>query len=394
MTSFRTGIKKGEDSFQVGKKAAENALEKMKEDKVDFAVVFSSSEHDYEEVVSGVREVTGNAELLGCSTAGEFTEEKVESGSVAVALISSDNSRFFTSLGKGLAENPREALERAKESLPENVEGYPYLSVINLHDGIAGVGSEVAWSTLEVLGQNIKVAGGSAGDDLNMKETYVFEDGKVEKDAVGLGLIASEKPTVITVEHGHEPISPPLEITKSEGNTIYELNGRPAYEVWKEQAKDRLDNIGVSVEDLEPGEELITALTRFGLGLESSRGYKVRWLGLNPRTDGPIDLTCNASEGSVVRVMASPKEKQIESARKAAREAKEAAEGEIAGALVFDCAVRGVILGDEFEKGVEAIREELGVPLIGFETYGEVCIERGQMSGYHNTTTVVMLIPE
>jgi len=33
-----------------------------------------------------------------------------------------------------------------------------------------------------------------------------------------------------------------------------------------------------------------------------------------------------------------------------------------------------------------------GIPLIGFETYGEIAMEIGQLSGFHNTTTVIMLI--
>ena len=67
----------------------------------------------------------------------------------------------------------------------------------------------------------------------------------------------------------------------------------------------------------------------------------------------------------------------------------------VAGAIVFDCVCRGVILGDDFRRGIEAIASTLGdVPLLGFETYGEIAMSPGQFSGFHNTTTVVMLLPE
>jgi methyl-accepting chemotaxis protein len=37
------------------------------------------------------------------------------------------------------------------------------------------------------------------------------------------------------------------------------------------------------------------------------------------------------------------------------------------------------------------MRDELGgAPLAGFETYGEIAMEIGEMSGFHNTTTVVV----
>lgn len=93
--------------------------------------------------------------------------------------------------------------------------------------------------------------------------------------------------------------------------------------------------------------------------------------------------------------MTSPKEAQIEAAKNAARRAMgKAGDTEIAGALVFECIVRATILDDQFKNSVEAIKSELNVPFLGFETYGEVCIETGEMSGYHNTTTVVMLFPK
>jgi len=67
----------------------------------------------------------------------------------------------------------------------------------------------------------------------------------------------------------------------------------------------------------------------------------------------------------------------------------------LAGAIVFDCVCRAVILGDAFSKAVDGIKEVLkGIPLIGFETYGEIAMEMGQLSGFHNTTTVILLIPE
>jgi methyl-accepting chemotaxis protein len=100
-------------------------------------------------------------------------------------------------------------------------------------------------------------------------------------------------------------------------------------------------------------------------------------------------------EGMVLKVMGSPKENQIASAKKAAEIAVEVSRGmKLAGCIVFDCVVRAIILGDQFKDAVKAIHDVVKVPLIGFETYGELCMEMGQMSGFHNTTSVIMLIPD
>lgn len=397
-TKFATGIAKGKDGSEVGKKVATQALEKLEGKKVDFGIVFSSSDYEYKKVIEGIRQVIGReAKLIGCSSAGEFTEESAQKGSVALALISSDNYKFFTGLGKGVRKSEIDALKEASSNFPQYVEGYPYLSAINLHDGLAGKGEEIVTATIRTLGSHIKFSGGSAGDDLKMKETYVFEGQNVATDAVVLALIASKAPTIITVEHGHKPISPPLVVTEAKGNIVYKLNERPAFEVWKEYVRGKaMERFQIDIDKASAGSsELIKVLTVYPLGLYTGDGYKIRWLGIEARTDGPLVATCGIPEGTVVRIMESSKEEQIESARKAARKAKElAGDKGIAGAIVFDCAVRGVILGEEFPKAVEAIYQELKVPLVGFETYGEVCAEIGELSGFHNTTTVIMLLPE
>lgn len=395
-TDFQTGIFKGDDSFDTGKKAALKASEKL-DGEPHFAVVFSSSEYNYDEAISGVRSVVGDAELMGCSTAGEFTEEDVKTGSVGVALISSDNYKFFTGIGKGLKEDVGKAIKNASSDFPEMLKDFPYKTVINLHDGLAGKGTQVTWKTLEILGQDVKLVGGSAGDDLKFNETKVFQDGKTETDAVALGMMASKEPITVAVEHGHEPISEPLDVTKSEDGMIYELNGRPAIEVLKEQAReDAMEEFGIDVDELEPGtDEWTKFMTNYEVGIEATQGYKIRWVGLTKSDEGPLKTACEVPEGSVVRITKGTKKDQIEASRKAARKAMEiAGDRDIAGALIFECAVRCAILGDDFPKAVEAMKDELDMPLLGFETYGEIAVERGQMSGFHNTTTVVMLIPK
>ena len=95
-------------------------------------------------------------------------------------------------------------------------------------------------------------------------------------------------------------------------------------------------------------------------------------------------------------MLKSDPERQIASARRAAAEAVAdlGPGGRAAGALVFDCICRNLILGDRFADAVRAISEELdGTPIGGFETYGEVALSVGEMSGFHNTTSVVLAFP-
>ncbi|MGM0567634.1 MAG: FIST signal transduction protein [Elusimicrobiota bacterium] len=396
-TKFSTALVKEKDSYRAGVKAAKKAMKKSGIKRANFSLVFASSSYDYKEVVRGVRDATRGAPLIGCSSSGEFTEEKVQTESVACAVMASENYKFFTGLGKGLRENELGALKQASSVFPLNVEGYPYLSGVLLADGLAGKGEASVMAALNTLGTNIKLAGGTAGDDFKFKESVVFMDDEVSSDAVSLALLASRTPVAIGVKHGHTPISPPLTITKARENTVHEINNRPAFEVWKEYTREKAAEIGIDVDNMKDEEEIVYFFTRYEAGVltgAQSDEYRIRWPGVSPNTEGSMTFSTSVSEGMVIRVMESPRESQIESAKRAAKIALEACgSAPVAGAVIFDCACRALILKDEFSKAVEEIKKVLNVPFIGFETYGEIAMEIGQLSGFHNTTTVVLLLP-
>lgn len=426
-TQFSTGQGKGENSRLVGREAASEALEELPVDRVDYCQIFASSKYNYEDVHEGVQDIVGeDAELFGASAAGEFNETGVEAGSVTVALVASDTLKFFTSLSTGLGDDPHETIFDAVNDLPREddprLEEYPHRALINLHDGLSGIGNTVSRLSLQYFDGEVKLAGGAAGDDLQLEETVVFADGKIASDAVGYTLIASKKPIPMTVNHGHEPISEPMTVTEAEGSTVYKLDDEPAYRKWKEAIRESAqETYGIDVDAIEDGsDELSMMLTRYEFGIESepdqeaddkglisrlreyieekmvsTSGYNIRWPGLTETTDGVLEFAVEVHEGTEFRVMHSTPEDQITCVRDAASTAVDRAEGDdVAGAFVYDCICRGTILGEDFDEAVEAISDEVGVPFAGFETYGEICSDVDEYTSYHNTSSVVMLLPE
>jgi methyl-accepting chemotaxis protein len=401
MTKLETGMSETENGGKAGREAAKEALEGMGEESADFAFVFSSPENDYSEVIEAVKEETGVEKLIGSSTAGEFSDKGVTSGGVAVGLIRSDTMKFFTSMGHGISEDVLEATEEATSQLPEEVEGYPHLAGVNFHEGLAGVGEEVAMAVFQETGR-IPFTGGSAGDDMRFEGTRVFTEDEIAEDAVALAIIASEKPFALAVDHGHKPISPPFEVTKAEGSTVYELDDRPAIEVWKEQIeRDARARYDIDVDEVDPeSKEFGRLLTRYEFGLSVENGnYKVRWPGPTAAEhgdDGPLEFACGIPEGVVTRIVHATDTDEIDSQKKAGLEARDIMDElgeEPAGALAFDCICHANILQEDFDEAVDAISEALKVPFVGFETYGEVCMREGELSGYHNATTSILLIP-
>lgn len=394
VTRFGSGSAVAETGATAASEAVADATETLDGQTADFAVVFASPEYDYEAVVQTVREETDGATLVGSSSAGEFTEAGPVFESVTVSLVASDDMEFYVGLGEGLGEDLEGAVEDAASTLPDEVEGYPHQMGINLHDGLVGRGEEIAM--LAYQNQPMAYAGGSAADDLALEETVVFADDEIATDAVALGMIASKKPFAQSVGHGHDALAGSYEVTAAEGSVVDELDGRPAYEVWKDAVRDEVQEVyGVDVDELTPEDDAFEELlTRYEFGIKTGDDeYKVRWPGLTPETDGPLHFATRIPEGTELFVMDSDKDEQV-SAAATVTEAALDDEFQAAGALAFDCVCQAAILGDDFDEAVAAMADVLDVPLAGMETYGEVSMSEGDMRAYHNTTSSLILLPE
>ncbi len=358
-----------------------------------FVLIFASTAQPLSEVMPIVADAFSADRVLGASTSGEFTEATVAKSSVSAIAVAGPFA-LHAGLGRGLKASPERAVADAVHELPREVEGLPHRTAILLLDPLAGVSEEATLLAAAALGDDapIPLAGGAAGDDLAMTRTWVACGTEVASDAVVVATIHSRHRLGIGVHHGHVALSDPLSVTKAEGATVHEIDGRPAWEVWAQRTRASAAERGVDPDTL--GDEDIGAyLLRYEAGLASGGAMKIR-APLSRGVDGSLGFACGIAQGSVIRITESEPSRQIGSAREAARRAREALDRPAAGAIVFDCICRNLILGDAFDTAVRGMSEELGdVPLAGFETYGEIALDVGDMSGFHNTTTVVLALP-
>ncbi|MBL8913136.1 MAG: FIST C-terminal domain-containing protein [Archangium sp.] len=362
--------------------------------KATLVAVFSSTEVNFEGLMKQASDRFAGAAVIGCTTAGEFTGTKEGKGHFVTWALSGDDITVSAGMGTGLKADAEAALTDAISMPPHDTER-PHRTAILLLDPLSGNGEEASLLATTMLGPTVKLAGGAAGDDLQFKRAVVGFGTRVAPDALVVAVLSSRKPLGIGVKHGHLPLSKkPLTVTKASGSTVEEIDGRPALSVWKEEVKDAASALGIDVEKTAL-KDLGSHFLRFEAGLiAGANEYKIR-APLSADAKGAISFACGLPEGAVIRITSSKEPDQIAAAREAAQRAKKALGGnKVAGALVFDCICRNLILGSHFESAVKEISGALdGAPLAGFETYGEIAMELGQSSGFHNTTTVVLAFP-
>ena len=202
--------------------------------------VFASTGQPLDELAARLSAQFPDVALIGASSAGEFTERGDAKGSASMFALAGDY-RVFAGIGAGLKASPEGAMQRALEGLPQQLHGFPHRTAILLLDPLSGNAEETVLLAASMLGHDVPLAGGAAGDDLKMARTQVAcgAAGARESDAVTVALIFSRSPLGVGVCHGHSPLSRPLKITRAHDNIVEQLEGRPAWQVWVEQTRKR-----------------------------------------------------------------------------------------------------------------------------------------------------------
>jgi len=394
-TRAGVGFSSATSSTDAGTAAAQEALRALGgSDGIDLVLVFASSTHDFTALLPAIRKVTGEARLVGCSTAGEFSHDRVGHGAVTVMAIKSDSIRFRVGFGKGLKSARQSAITDAlkgfsAEHRAARAAGFSYATSIVLCDGLAGHGEDLVEAVHQSTSMLAQVVGGAAADDAKFERTDVFLDDRHYSDALIVVSAFSKTPVGIGVRHGLKPGCPSMIVTRAMDNVIQEIDGRPAIVAYERFAQ----SLG---EPFTPQSRDAFMITH-ELGMLTSTGeYKIR-APLKANEDGSIVMASEVPVGASVAIMRGSDEGLVSAAEHAARSALANLGGRKPGAVVvFDCICRRIFLGEGYKRQVEAFRAVVGqdVPVIGWETYGEIALTPGQQSGWHNSTSVVAILPD
>src|SRR5579859_7302031 len=146
-------------------------------------VAFASTAQPLEALMHKVAGEFPETMCLGASTAGEFTERRDAKGSAVLFALAGDY-KVFGGIGTGLKADAEGAIGRALDGLPRQLHGYPHRTALLLLDPLAGNGEEATLLAASMLGEDVRLAGGAAGDDLSMRATHVALGSRTASDAV------------------------------------------------------------------------------------------------------------------------------------------------------------------------------------------------------------------
>jgi len=354
----------------------------------DAVIVFLSAQHSFNIILQELSLRFASAEIVGCSSAGEFDSTGRGEGSASAFAIASPDMAFSASIATNLSGNP----EQASKTLTGGFKGlqkpaFRYRSALVLNDALAGSADELVRALYTETGGKYKFFGGGAGDDAAFTRTYVFKGTQVASNAAVALEILSTKPLGVGVRHGWTPGTESMRVTSSEANVVASLDAISTVEVFEHHAK-------VTGQTFDKTAPLPFFLHNIA-GMKMDEGYKLR-VPLGIRDDGGVTFAAEIPEGSSISIMNATVESSMSAAREATEDAlRQLGDCKPGGVLMFDCVATRLRLGKEFGREVEAVRALTGdVALAGCNTYGQVASAEGQFAGFHNCNAVICVFPE
>ncbi len=343
---------------------------------------------DQPDTIRNVLAACPQSQVIGCSTSGEIHGTHIIDNHLVAAAVRFEHSQLRTA--RATVSGPAESYA-AGSAVAAQLQGPSLKAVFVLSDGLSVNGSELVKGMNDVLKGSAVITGGLAGDGARFKRTWVIMDRTPQSGYVtAVGFYGDR----LTVGHGSksgwDKFGPERRVTKSAGNVLYELDGRPALELYKEYLAERAAGLPA------------TALL-FPLALRAAKDDEkslVRTvLGVDEATHS-LTFAGDIPQGALAQLMRANFDRLVAGASEAASLTHRSQTSPYASgptlAVAISCVGRRLVLGERTEEETEAALDMLpqGSQQIGFYSYGEISPYSGGPCDLHNQTMTLTTLAE
>ncbi len=390
MTIAATAFSKLSNSLKAAENASRAVLEKLGTPRADAVLFFATTDHkrSYGEILKKIREMTGAREIAGASASGVLTEEaeiQYQPGLALMAFNETADFKVSSFLARSLQENNFQAGETLGRSF--RASGIQPQSLLLLPDAFS-FQSHAFFDGFENACGYVPMTGGASSENGRENKTYQMQGEEITYDAAAGMAFSGNFRSDAGITRTCQPFGEPLRITRAEGNLIYEMDGRPAYDLLLES---------LSRIEFESPEHL---LQRVFLGLpmrnyqtEFSNNYFIRNIMSVNVKKGMLTCISPVEEGEFVTFT-------VRDPLLAERDMRSTLEDlqlrtldtRPAFGFYFNCCARGEALYGEPDKDTSLIQEYFPkLPAIGFFGYGELA-PVDHVNHLHHHTGVLNLI--
>ncbi|GAL62005.1 FIST signal transduction protein [Algibacter lectus] len=323
--------------------------------------------------------------IIFASSCAEISSNTVNDDSITVTAIEFEKSNFVIKTSNVLNAD-LDSYKTGKDlinQLPQ--EGLKYVFVVS--EGSFINGSQLTQGMSASTDDNLIITGGLCGDDARFEKTLAsYNETPKEGELVAVGFYGETLEVSFSIHGGWTPFGPERIVTKSEGNILYELDGLPALDLYK-------NYLGEKAKDL-PGAAL---LYPFNVKSEDEKQSIVRSILNIDEEKHAVILAGDIEENAKVQLMMTNVDNIANASERAARQALEYRKNKPQLAILVSCIGRKLVLDQRVEEEIEEVIEVIGSDAVisGFYSYGEIAPFHGEVAcQLHNQTMTITLISE
>jgi hypothetical protein len=314
-----------------------------------------------ESIYSNIKDTYPNAAILLNSTAGEIIDTQVNDETISLTAIQLEKTSIITAVVQ--IENEKDSFEAGKK-LATQLDSSGLRNVLIIADGQKVNGSDLVNGLQELLHENVIITGGLAGDGARFAKTLIgLNEAPVEGRIAAIGFYGNNISITYGSVGGYDSFGHERLITKSKQNKLYELDNKPALDIYKQY-------LGEYAKDLPLSGLLFPLSIRAN---EFSNSLVRTILSVNEE-EKSLTFAGNMPEGKYARLMTANFDRLIEGASLAAQNTIAGKIKEPDLALLISCVGRKLVLNQRIEEEVEVIRAIYGdkTAITGFYSYGEI----------------------
>ena len=325
-------------------------------------ILFCSSRYDLAQLADAIAARSEGLTVIGCTSSGEIAPDGLREGTITAmgfpAAGFTMSALRFDELDQFDAGHAHQAVRALVADASERSRHLgPDISraAIFLVDGLSHREEMLTVTVQDALGE-IPLIGGSSGDGLDFRETFVFHDGMFRRDAALVAVLASKRKMHAFHAQHYAPGGVKMVVTSADpvDRIVHEINAEPAAEEYA-----RL--IGVLPAELGP-----PVFASHPPMVRAGGAYYCRSIqSANP--DGSLTFYCAIDEGIVMTL---GEAHDVMPELEALFDRLDTEVGGIDRVLGFDCVLNSVELT---QRQLRHKVSELFVrrDVVGFNSYGE-----------------------
>lgn len=338
-----------------------------------------------ENIYNEVKSIFKDGHIVFGSTSGDITSEHVEENCITITAIEFEKSNFIIKRVNVLESdsNSFDTGQGLIKQFPED--GLKHVFVVS--EGSFINGSELTQGMNSATDDNLLITGGLCGDDARFEKTLAsYNENPKPGEVIAIGLYGDSLEISFSINGGWTPFGPERVVTKSKANVLYELDNKPALDLYKKYLGDKSKDL--------PGAALLYPLKVKSDNEDQSIVRTI--LNIDEKNHSMI-LAGNVLEGQKVQLMMTHVDSIVNASEEAASNANKIRVKDPELAILVSCVGRKLVLDQRVEEEVEEVIEAIGdkVTICGMYSYGEIAPFDGEIKcQLHNQTMTVTLISE